>query len=507
MKKSATFALACLMLILPFQLLAQKAVNYQALDNYIQEAIDDFELPGLAVAIVKDSNVVFSKAYGFRNFEKKEPLTTKSLFNIASCSKAFTAATLGLLVDEGTLTWKDKVIDYYTDFRMSDPYITKELNMIDILSHRSGLGTFDGDLLWYETDYTDAEILRRMRYFPMRNDFRTEFGYQNNMYLLAGEVVKAASGKTWAEFVYEKIFAPLEMTESRTCSGDLKERQDIAMPHLKRVVNAYAMPRPNPAGSIFSSVDEMSHWIQMLLNGGKWNGVQVLSERTISALFSPRTILPVSKSMLENGTHFRAYCLGWIAYDYFGKKVLEHGGGMPGYISKVALVPEEKLGMVILTNDMNGLPDALRNKILDVFLSDRDKDWAALYFEMTQKSETRREERELEREEKRVKKTRPSLKLEEYAGLYRDEKYGDAMVEFENKKLHLTLLPTKKVFTSQMEHWHFDTFRIKFKDEFLPEGFITFNFNTDREVTGFLIDLPNPDFHFKNLKFEKVPEK
>ncbi|MFQ5753297.1 MAG: serine hydrolase, partial [bacterium] len=413
----------------------------------------------------------------------------------------------GRLVEEEKLNWDDKVIDYMPEFRLADPYITKELNMKDILSHRSGLATFYGDLLWYETNYDNQEIIKRMRYLPIKNDFRSEFGYQNNMFMIAGEIIYKITGQTWSEFVYEKLFQPLEMVESKTCSQDLTKNQDIAHPHIKGKLSELPIYRPNPAGTIFSSVDEMSHWIIMLLNGGRWQGQQILNTNTIEELFSAQTILNVSSFMKKNGSHFHAYGLGWFLFDYAGKKIVEHDGGMPGYISKVTLVPEEKLGLVILTNDLNNLTGALRYKILDTFLTGRQKDWAKEYLQYKKAREKRLEKQKSERAAKRAKNTTPSLELAGYTGTYQDKMYGNAKVEIKNNELWLTLLPTKEKFVSKMEHWHYDTFRIKFKDEFLPEGFVTFSFNSNGEVTGFKIDLPNPDFHFFNLDFKKINNK
>jgi len=248
----------------------------------------------------------------------------------------------------------------------------------------------------------------------------------------------------------------------------------------------------------------MSHWIRALLDGGDWNDRHILDQEIIETLFTPHTILPVSQQMKNNGIHFHAYGLGWFLFDYAGKKIVEHDGGMPGYISKVTLVPEENLGFVILTNDMNNLTGALRYRILDAFLSDQDKDWAAEYLKTRQEYEQAREKQKSDRHVKRIKNTKPSLDLMAYTGVYTDKAYGNAQIEMENEHLKLTLLPTKEKFVSSMEHWHFNTFRIKFKDEFLPEGFVTFRLNTDAEITGFTIDLPNPDFHFYNLDFKKM---
>lgn len=503
-------AVLLFVLVLPFVLQAKPeaaSVDLQSLDKYIRKVVKDFQLVGLAIAVVKDDQVVFSKGYGLKDIYKKDKVNPGSLFNIASCSKAFTAACIGILVDEGRLKWDDKVIDFLPEFRLSDPYITNALTIRDILSHRTGLGTFDGDLLWYQTDYDNKEVIRRMRYVPIRRQFRSQFGYQNTMYMTAAEIVERVSKQTWDTFLTERILQPMEMKTTRACSKFLREGMDIAQPHVQGKRYPPYIQNPNAAGSIYSCVSEMVNWMQMLLNKGKWQQQQILKPGTIDTLFSPHTILRVSSFMKKNGTHFRTYGLGWNILDYYGQKIIEHSGGMPGYISRVTLVPDKKLGVVILTNNMNSVPALLRYRVLDLFLAKdqkRNTDREKIFLEIIEKQEKRKKDQKAEREQKRVRGTTPSLALEKYAGLYEDRVYGKAKIGLEMKKLVLTLLPTKDVFTSPMEHWHYNTFRIRFKDEFLPDGFVTFDMDSDGKITGFTIDLPNPDFHFHHLDFKKI---
>jgi len=483
---------------------SQKSAKIEDLDQYFEKAVEEFELPGLAIAMVKDGEVIFSKGYGFKDADEGIAMSTGSLFNIASCSKAFTAACIGKLVSEGKLDWKDKVVEYIPEFKLEDDCVTRELNIADLLCHRSGFGTFYGDLLWYGTNYTPMEVIERMYYVPMTQDFRSDWGYQNNMYLVAGEIIKRITGKTWAEYLTEEIFLPLGMVESRPASNTLTMDQDIAYPHLDGIKEDLLIMEPFPAGSIYSSVDEMSHWMLMLLNNGKWDGNEILSAATVEKMFAPHTVRELPGYLKNMGVHFYLYGLGWSLFDYSGKKIVEHDGGMPGYISKVTLVPEENFGFVILTNDMNILPGALRYKILDMFYNDNDFDWAAQYLGYKTRMNNAEEKAEKERDESRVSGTSPSLELDGYTGNYIDKMYGDAEVVMENDELVLTLLPTKELFTSPMEHWHYDTFRIKFVDDFLPYGFVTFSFDSNGKVTGFKIDLPNPDFHFFNLDFKRL---
>lgn len=475
--------------------------NLVELDKYISNAVKDAEAPGFSVAIVKDSHVVFSKAYGYADIEKEIPLTTGSLFNIASCTKAFTAAVVAKLVDDGKLNWNDKVVDHIPYFELSDMWITKQLNLVDILSHRSGLKTFAGDLLWYQTGYSNEEIIKRLKYLPIEREFRSEFGYQNNMFMVAEEIVSNAAETEWWKYLQREIYDKLEMKETRISSEFLNDGQTVAYPHIDGKRYPLAEEKPNAAGSVFSNVDEMSNWVMMLLNGGKFNGEQILSEDVINNMFTPRTLLWVGSSLRNLGANFQAYGLGWQMYDYNGRKVIFHDGGMPGYIARVMLVPQENLGMVLLTNSMNFLPQALSMQIVDEYLDKNDSDWAGYFNERAKRYKIMNEENEDEKSESRVEGTSPSLKLEGYTGIYNDNSYGKAKIELTGNKLVVSF-PTK-TFVSELEYWHYDTFKVEL-DDYLPEGFITFDFDSKGEVTGFKIDLPNPDFHFNDLYFEKI---
>ncbi len=477
--------------------------DFKLLDEYIGKSVKDFGLTGLSIAIVQKDKVVFTRAYGFADKSKADVLETRDLFNIASCTKAFTAAAIANLVHEGKLKWADPVTDYVPGFAVSDPCITAMTTIEDLLTHRTGLGTFYGDELWYQTDYSPEEIISRMRYLPLKNQFRNQFGYQNNMYIIAGEVIEKVSGLKWSDYIENNFLFPLSMNQSRTSSVFLDPDQAVAMPHLYGKVQAIYEFAPNPAASMYSSVEDLSNWIRMLLGEGSFEGKQVLAADVVRQMFAGRTTMPVYPFHESQGTHFRSYALGWFLFDYGGRKIVEHDGGMPGYISKVCLVPEEELGFTILTNDMTGLPDALRNRILDSFLGKEQKDWAKEYLAYQQADEQQKKADTEQRRNLRVSGTHPSWDPKEFAGTYIDKMYGNAKVNLENGKLFLRLVPAGDAFTSEMEHWHFDTWRIKFKDEFLPEGFVTFDFTSNGKPAGFKIDLPNPDFHFFNLNFRR----
>ncbi len=481
----------------------EKTVNYEALDNYIATAVENYNLTGLSIALIKDNQVVFTKAYGSKNTQLNQNMETASLFNIASCSKAFTASCLSKLVNEGKLKWSDKVTSYLPDFKLSDPNITNLLTVEDLLCHRSGLGTFYGDLLWYQTDYSQEEIMKRMEFLPITVQYRSEFGYQNDMYIVAGKIIEKITGLSWGEYLKENILIPLNMTETRVASKYLDKNQNIAMPHLKKELEELYIIDEHPALSIYSSTDELSNWVKMLLNKGKFEGKTVLEEKVVRDLFTARLAMPVSLYSESLGTNFKNYAIGWSTFDYAGKKIVEHDGGMPGYISKVCLVPSENLGMVILTNDMNYLPTALRYKILDLFFSESEKDWAQIYLGYQKESDDYDREKKELKYANRKENTKPTLKLKEYAGMYEDKMYGKAEITIEKGELVFTMLPAKNAFTSKMTHWQDNSFHIKLNDNFLPEGWVNFYFDENKKLEGFKIELENPDFHFFNLDFVK----
>lgn len=490
--------------VLSYSLQAQDKKPLEGFDQYVGQAVEDFDLPGLAIAIIKDGKVVMSKAYGYKNTETGEKLNTSDLFNIASCSKAFTTACMAKLVEEGKIKWTDKVTDYVPNFQLADPYITREMNLADLLCHRSGLSTFTGDLLWFGTDYTQEEVVERMRNLPIENDFRSQYGYQNNMYTVAGLVIKAASGLTWEDYLQKHFFDPLDMKNATSCSNELTKSANLAMPHLKEKVQPIDDFDPHPALSLYVGVDEMTNWVKMLLNKGKFGEEQILSERSLWQMWSAHTVKSVSPWKRAHGINLSSYGLGWNLYDYGGKLIVEHDGGMPGYISKVCLVPEENLGIIILTNDMTILGAALRYRLLDKYLTGADHDWAKEFLGYKKQGDQGEIRAKEVRHAARQLDTKASLPNEDYTGTYNDRSYGDATITIEDGKLKLTMVPSKRYFTAPMNHWHHDTWQFDFPEEFLPEGFVTFSFDSNGKVEGFKIDLPNPDFHFYKLDFRKV---
>jgi len=483
---------------------AQETVDYQALDTYLVDVVGRSGVTGLAVGIVKDNEIVFARGLGVRSLETVAPVDAETQFTIGSASKAFTAAAIGLLVDEGRLDWSDKVTDHLPWLRLQDAYATSELTIGDLLCHRSGLGTFDGDLLWFGTDYTSEEVVRRIRLLPLRNGFRNRFGYQNVMFIAAGLVVEAVSGMPWHEFVERRILRVLHMEHSSTTLADLQSNTNVAAPHIDGHVLPYInYDNVGPAGGVNSSVADMLIWLRMWLNHGEVDSIRLLSERTVRTITSSQMFLSGGPGNEPQGVHFINYGYGWRLQDYAGRKVIRHGGGLPGYLAEVVFVPEENLGIVVLINDLTPIAAAIADKILDLFTTSKDGDYVTATLEALERYRPMLERQRQQRESTRVPNTAPSLSRSQYTGFYRDSMYGDAEVTDEGGSLHLSFLPARRLFSAPLEHFHFDTFRVQFPAPALEFGLVTFFLGVDGQIETFTIDLPSRDFHFSNLKFVK----
>lgn len=484
---------------------AQEEKNIEELRSYIEEARQLFEVPGIAVGIIKDGQVIMNEGFGFRNMKAGTPATEQTIFGIASCSKAFTAACMAMVVEDSLVQWDDRVIDHYPEFQLSDPFATSEMRVRDLLCHRSGLQTFDGDLLWYGTDYTREEVVERIRHRDLSYGIRSRFGYQNVMYIAAGELIKKVTGRTWDEFVQERILTPLGMLSTTTSNSGFNGDMNVAYPHVDgETLEFLDYDNSGPAASMNTSSTDLLKWVEMQLNKGTYKEIQVFSKNQYYTMTAPHTLINAGPGETIGGTHFYAYGLGWFMFDYEGRKVIQHGGGLPGFHSKVVLVPEDNLGYVILSNQISGLVESVYKKILDFYLTDADTDWAMIYHENELKSKSRDEAAEAQRNSKRVTDTKPSLQLSSYAGTYQEKMYGEAVIENTEDGLAIVLRPSKKLFFSEMEHWENDTFKITFNDPFLPSGYVTFHADENGGIERFTIDLENPDFHFYKLDFMKI---
>jgi CubicO group peptidase (beta-lactamase class C family) len=497
--------------ILLFALVQLKGYGQQkdiaTLNAYFEAAMGQFNLTGMAIGIVKDGKVVFQKGYGLRAVDQPAKVDEHTLFAIASITKAFTVTGLALLEEEGKLQWSDPVEGYLPYFQLHDPYVSSLMTIEDLSCHRSGLATFDGDLLWYGTTYSRKEIVERIRALPLKRSFRSDFGYQNIMYITAGQVIEEVSGLKWDAYIKQRIFMPLGMNATTTSIAGFNEHTNLAYPHLnKRKIDLLNYDNSGATAATNSNVADMCKWIQFWLDQENEKGL-VISKENRERMFTPHTNLRVGAFDQRNGTHFKSYGMGWFLMDYNGKKVAHHGGGLPGYISKIALVPEENLGLIVLTNGMSSLPSALMYKIIDFYTDGAERDWASEYHQFKVKSAEREELNKADLIEQRKLNTQPTHQLIDYVGTYADAMYGDATISLKEGNLALVMEPTSTLFSANLNHWHYDTFQFQFADPFLPEGRITFSLGNDGNIAGFTIDLPNPDFHFYNLTFTKKSTK
>jgi CubicO group peptidase (beta-lactamase class C family) len=475
-------------------------------DEYVNKALKDWEVPGVAIAIVKGDQVVLVKGYGVRKLGGPATVDERTLFAIGSSSKAFTAAAVAMLVDEGKVKWDDPVTKYLPGFEMYDPYVTRELTVRDLLTHRSGLQR--GDFLWYGSDLDREEIVRRARLIKPSWSLRSTFGYQNIMFLTAGQLVSRVSGKTWDEFIQQRIFTPLAMTSSSTSISAFKTANNVASPHAKRDDKVQAIPWRNidniaPAGSINSNVVDMAQWVRLQLAQGTFQNQKIFTPAVAKEMHASQTIIRYEPpySMWYPEAHFLNYGMGWFLSDYRGRKVVEHGGAIDGMRAEVALMPEEKLGLVVLSN-MNGslLPVALMYRIFDSFLHAPQRDWSAEFLKTTKTFEQAGQAAEKKQESERVTGTNPSLSLEKYPGTYRNDLYGDVTVTSNNGKLHLRFGPA---FTGDLEHWHYDTFRARFFAAGDAKIFVTFALNAQGKLDNLTLGMPG----MAEYPFKRVAEK
>lgn len=481
------------------------------INDLFSKAIEFYQVPGMAAAIVKNNEVIFASGFGVTDIRTGTKVDENTLFGIASNTKAMTAAGLAVLVDEGKLKWNDRVQSYIPWFELYNPYVSAELNMIDILTHRAGFRTFSGDLIWYASEHSREEILRRARYLKQAFSFRAQYGYSNIMYLLAGQITEEVSGQYWDDFMREKFFDPLGMARTNTSILAMKDDPNVAIPHVHTGSEIIPIAYENwdniaPAGAVNSSVREMSRWIMLQLNRGTLEGRKYFSEEASRMMWNVHMPLPVSKRFEEiyPSMNFRGYGLGWSLFSWYGKKVVSHGGALDGMISRVVMVPEENLGFVILTNSNNSLPTALMYQLLDLYLGMDEKDWIAHFqpdFKKMLEDEKLRKEKA---EGERVKKTQPSLSLDKYTGTYGGDLYGTATVKLEKGKL-MVYFDHTPLFVGEFTHWHYDTFKVKLlKTPSLGEGSVQFLQDTKGNISEMKIDIPNPDFDFTELEFRRI---
>ncbi len=455
-------------------------------DAFVQQAVADWDVTGLAVAVVKDGDVLFAKGYGIRGLGSAAKVDEHTLFAIGSTTKAMTAAAIGMLVDEGKLDWDDPVTDHLPGFRLYDPFVTREITVRDLLTHRAGLP--NADFLWYGQDSEADDILFRMRYVEPETSLRSSFTYQNIMYAAAGAVVAELSGMSWDAFIQKRIFEPLEMNGSIATAATLDAQPNVALPHYRvdgvvRVIENASVDAVAPAGSVWSSVSDMAQWMRFLLEGTTLDGTELLSKETLKELFTPQTLVDPAEfypTQAITKPHWMTYGLGWFQQDYDGRVVDFHTGSIDGMVAIHGLIRDERLGVYVLVNlDHAEIRHALMYHVFDRFGEGSNRDWSAalkaLYDELSRDAE----QRQSEAKKTRVGGTAPTLALERYTGTYADELYGAVQIMVDRDGLRLFYGPGLK---GELEHWHYDVFRVHFDAAWRGSTLVSFALDRKGEV-------------------------
>ena len=486
-------------------------VDTNKVDDVIKASMARFDVPGMAVAIVENDKVIFAKGFGVTNLDTNKKVNKDTLFGIASNTKAFTTAALAKLVDEGKLSWDDRVIDHLPEFRLYDSYVTREMRIRDLLSHRSGLGLGQGDLMiWPSTDKSVDEILAGLQYLKPASSFRSKYAYNNLMFVTAGEVVARVSGMSWNDYIEKNILQPLHMDNSRAGFSRIPKRnKNWATGHIPMDGTLHPffvnyLEDFRGAGAIASSVSDMSQWLRTQLAGGKMpSGEQLFSEKQQAQMWHPHITSMASKSAFESyHQQFRGYGLGWSIEDYHGFKKLGHGGGILGMVSQVTLLPEKKLGIVILSNQQAfGALSAVTHEVLEDALELEDKDWvedlAKSHFEGKQQAYANAKP-------EAPADYQPQLPNINYTGTLHDDWYGDVIIEQLDGKLRIDFTHTKRL-KGTLEHYTGNTFIVKWDEKLLEaDTFIRFEMSSQNRVNSAKMravstQVTDFSFDFRNL--------
>lgn len=507
-------------LALVFTQASAQGLTDPAIDSLVLRTMHAFNVPGIAVSVIKDGKVIHCKGYGVRSTRTGLPVDQNTLFGIASNSKAFTTAALGILVDQGKLSWDDRVRDYIPEFRLSDPYVSDAFTIRDLLTHRSGLGLGAGDLMiWPDSnDFSKEDIIRNLHFLQPTSGFRAQYAYDNNMYIIAGEVVARVSGQSWEDFVEDHIMQPLGMRASAPSFERIRDTSDMIDAHSLvdgslRIVPRSTMRTGHSAGGIYSNLTDLDNWVLMHLNGGKYGATAPLLSPSVHAeIWSPQTIMPVHTPGSYN-THFQAYGLGFVLSDVKGYKQVRHNGGLAGMVTQITMIPELGLGIIVLTNQEQDLAlEAISNQIKDAYLGVRGIDRvaeyaAALKMELSQADKiTDSVWAQIDTASHR----RPATAfLSAYAGGYRDPWFGNVTISLGDGQLYFAARRSPQL-RGRLFFYKANTFVIKWDDRSMnADAFLLFTLDQNGNASGLTMKAISPltdfSFDFQDLAFHRVP--
>ena len=472
-----------LFLLFSVMVVGQDDSRGRALDQMIVKGMADWQIPGLTAVVVKDNDVVFRKVYGVRSLETKEAVDENTLFSMASTTKAIVCMALGILVDQGKISWEDKVEQHLPDFSLSDAYITREARIKDLLTHNLGIN--GADLLWAIDSVSTKETLARFSKAEKGYPVRGGYAYNNLMYAVAGEVIEAVSGQHWTSFVEENILDPLDMSRTSTRAKDIYEKGNYAMPYYHELEGGIVKrdhtlsDQIGAAGMMWSCVGDISNYLKFIVNKGVYETDTILKPATFNELFKPQALVteagfyPTQKLTKPNWT---SYGLGWFQHDYRGEKLDFHTGSLPGLIAIAGVMHDKNVAVYVFANmDHAELRHAILYKAMDLFaFNDDSRDWHKEIFELYDDFRQKSTERNKEEESNRIANTKHTLSLKDYTGNYHHEMLGQVEVREGKKGLELNLNGRH---TLNMEHWHYDTFRSDKDNRFRSNIMATFYLN------------------------------
>jgi CubicO group peptidase (beta-lactamase class C family) len=482
--------LTCVVSLVPALLAAQQA-PLQGFDAYAAKAMKDWQVPGMAIVVVKDDSVVFMKGYGVRELGKPDPVTVHTRFGNMSTTKAFTAMLIAMLADSGKVAFDDPVSKFEPTVQFADPYVTREITVRDLLTHRVGFP--DPYYLWDDGTLTFDQMAARLRLVPVATSFRSHFAYNNVAYALAGDVAARAAGSTWQQLMRTRIYAPLGMTESYPDAATMAAAgvRDVTSPHgLVRdtarllPVAATVVDPVAPAGAAFTTVTDMAKWIRFLLDSGKVGGRRLVSAENFAELFRPQQIVGDDEfypTARLTHPHFQGYGMGWFLEDYRGEYVAFHTGSIEGRTAIVGLIPDRHLGVAIFTNlDHSEVRHALMYTVFDRYIGPGTPahDWSAEMHAMYKAFADSGVAQQRRAEARRIPGTHPSLPLDKYAGTYTDSLFGTTEIRFANGQL----TARAGTLTGVMEPWQYDVFRVTWSDPFVDPTFVSFSLDPDGTV-------------------------
>lgn len=495
-------------------------------DAYVARVLRTFDVPGAAVAVVKDGRVLLARGYGVRALGRPEPVDAGTRFGIASNTKAFTATALAQLVEQGMVAWDAPVVRYLPDFALYDPWVTRELTVRDLLVHRSGLGLGAGDLLWWPAStYGRAEIARRLRYIKPATSFRSAYAYDNVLYLVAAQIIERVTGRSWEDVIRERILLPAGMTASTVRHSDAARGGNVATPHAEvggrvRAVAPMTSDNTNPAGGINSTAADMARWMLVQLDSGRLTDSAGRARRLFTPasareLWTTVTPLPPNGPAPAGYGHLRSpvrgYALGFFTSVYRGQYQLQHSGGLPGYTSLVTMLPDARLGVTVLTNAESAEAwRAITLRAVDALLGASAPDYLALFTRLRDQDRAATAATLASARSARDTASRPSLPLARYAGRYEDAWYGDVTVALEQGRLVLRFSHTPQL-VGDLEPWQHDTFVARWRDrELRADAYVTFALTPDGRIDQVKLAPASPEvdfsFDFQDLLLRPAPQ-